>query len=823
MSSIAVFLTICFCLLCPFLTHAQGSRYVYQEPISEVVNSRYDELHPVISQDGNLLFFTIRFHPKNIGGELDPGDIWISELKKNGQWSKPENAGELWNNSGYNILYRFFDSGQKALLLSQNEANKPTLAVSSLFDNNWTKPKTIKIQSFYNRSGHLSATISNDGQVLILSMESFNTLGYEDLYVSFRENDSVYSRPVSMGNILNTKFQEMTPHLSDDGLTLYFASNGHGGYGGRDIYASQRLDDTWLHWSEPANLGAGVNSQGIELSFYESSVHPFAYVSSTQNSRGMGDLFRMTITDAQLLASNNDSPRIVRPSQAETVIVSENKELEINVIEEAKVEIETAKEIITVAATNEEKREVFTGQTLSIPKNAIQSQNSSTLNNSSRNLSAVSIDKVSSKFSGRVLNANSNEALVASIKFDNNDEIITNSDGDFELLIKSSQSLKGWITADGMKPLSIEIGANQSFAEYKLSEIGSLSLLTNINQLTNLPSSQLVFQTQIDAVTLRNSQRLKWEIKDEESKEELEISWQWTVGNTSKEKGITSTDGVIILAGNDIISSRIILEAPGYASQTITVANNLLDEQIIYLKKASAGTSKLRNMNFIVSISKPILDGRKIAEFNTNTVPKQPYTINTMDTKGLKLSNVKVSDVEIGEEPIAFSISEGLVSFSLPIAEKPKKLKVISSGYFPQTIQAIDWDAGNHIDLNLEKIEIGAEFILSTLEFEQSTISFTDSTVIEELDRLADMLLTTAGLEIQLTGYTDNQGLARENMDLSSERAMAVKNYLISKGIATSRIEARGLGSANPIASNQSPETRKLNRRVEVTIVKIEE
>jgi outer membrane protein OmpA-like peptidoglycan-associated protein len=152
--------------------------------------------------------------------------------------------------------------------------------------------------------------------------------------------------------------------------------------------------------------------------------------------------------------------------------------------------------------------------------------------------------------------------------------------------------------------------------------------------------------------------------------------------------------------------------------------------------------------------------------------------------------------------------------------QKPERLKVLAAGHFPQWIEAESWSANPHQEMVLTPIRAGENFVLSRLVFEQGTINFSDSTVIEELDRLVDMMQSTEELEILLTGYTDNQGIVRENMELSRERADAVKAYLVSKGIPQERIETQGLGPSNPIASNANPETRALNRRVECTIVK---
>ncbi|HWR99585.1 MAG TPA: OmpA family protein, partial [Prolixibacteraceae bacterium] len=75
-----------------------------------------------------------------------------------------------------------------------------------------------------------------------------------------------------------------------------------------------------------------------------------------------------------------------------------------------------------------------------------------------------------------------------------------------------------------------------------------------------------------------------------------------------------------------------------------------------------------------------------------------------------------------------------------------------------------------------------------------------------------------AETNIDIFGYTDITGTPEYNLKLSAERAAAVKNYLISKGIEASRMKTTGLGIADPIASNDTEEGKSQNRRVEFAI-----
>jgi len=85
------------------------------------------------------------------------------------------------------------------------------------------------------------------------------------------------------------------------------------------------------------------------------------------------------------------------------------------------------------------------------------------------------------------------------------------------------------------------------------------------------------------------------------------------------------------------------------------------------------------------------------------------------------------------------------------------------------------------------------------------------------LDRVAELLINK-NFSLKLAGHTDNTGSNALNMRLSKERAESVKAYLVSKGANASRIEAVGYGSSQPIATNDTPEGRQQNRRVEFTL-----
>lgn len=86
------------------------------------------------------------------------------------------------------------------------------------------------------------------------------------------------------------------------------------------------------------------------------------------------------------------------------------------------------------------------------------------------------------------------------------------------------------------------------------------------------------------------------------------------------------------------------------------------------------------------------------------------------------------------------------------------------------------------------------------------------------LIRVADKLKACPAANVTVNGYTDNAGSEAINIPLSTQRATAVAEYIITNGVARARVTVKGLGSANPIAGNDTPEGRAKNRRAEIVV-----
>ena len=275
------------------------------------VNSVYDEQNPRLNPDGSQLYFTRSGHPDNVGGLIDRGDIWVARKNSDGSWGTPQNAGHLINPRGLNGVVGFSANGKTMYLLNHFEPDgqgggklRNGIAKSTRKNGAWSTPERVKITYFKNNSEYISAFISPDERVMVLSLRAFQTFGNEDIYVTFRQTDGSWGQPRNLGSTINTDSEEWSPFLSADKSILYFSSNGHGGEGSRDVFASRRLDDSWVNWSKPINLGTKVNTKGVELGYFIPASGELAYFSSTRNSEGFGDLFSHPLSALEKIADN---------------------------------------------------------------------------------------------------------------------------------------------------------------------------------------------------------------------------------------------------------------------------------------------------------------------------------------------------------------------------------------------------------------------------------------------------------------------------------------------------------------------------------------
>ena len=165
----------------------------------------------------------------------------------------------------------------------------------------------------------------------------------------------------------------------------------------------------------------------------------------------------------------------------------------------------------------------------------------------------------------------------------------------------------------------------------------------------------------------------------------------------------------------------------------------------------------------------------------------------------------------------------GLYFITLPVG-RDYTLSVNRKGYLPFTelYSLVNKEADSVYvkNIGLQPLAINASFTFKNIGF-TSNASILPETAAIELNKLVALLNENGTLQVQISGHTDNTGNEVENKNLSANRALSIVNFLIEKGISKNRLDYKGYGSSQPIASNDNPEGRARNRRTSVEITKL--
>lgn len=241
-----------------------------------------------LSQDGNKIFFC--------ANESDKEQIY-SATKTGQNWGQAVIEPALSTNERFNFVEAVYGDW---LLKGGNQYNKALGETGfQLYKSSGYEPgQLIKVAAYNNYGDTADATLSSDMQTLVMAVESDFTQGGSDLYFAQRKADGSYGMLQSMGKIINSADEEITPQLLPDNRTLLFSSSGFSSYGNYDLYVSYRLDDTWKNWSEPINLGPKINSDSFEISpYYDAANQRLYYVKSVD---GLPQIYWIDLAAAEL-------------------------------------------------------------------------------------------------------------------------------------------------------------------------------------------------------------------------------------------------------------------------------------------------------------------------------------------------------------------------------------------------------------------------------------------------------------------------------------------------------------------------------------------
>ncbi len=222
-------------------------------------------------------------------------------------------------------------------------------------------------------------------------------------------------------------------------------------------------------------------------------------------------------------------------------------------------------------------------------------------------------------------------------------------------------------------------------------------------------------------------------------------------------------------------------------------------------KSESSLTFDYNSSNFILSATTDSKTNSDLFFYaDTKTLINVTFNLNSEISKGYLYHN---------SDTIPFSSNV----FGFPIdSDDTYNFKFVVDNYFIKDT-AFVIDKSVEISINLDEIKSGSRVVLKNLIFKQSSTDLEDESLLYLRD-LLHLFRIDPDIQITIEGHTDNRGGFRSNIKLSRERSEVIKNFLVINGIKKSQIKVKGLGPTKPRFSNDSEESRKLNRRVEIFI-----
>lgn len=266
------------------------------ENMGSSINTPYPEFNPFIPEDESFMVFTTK-RPDCLGLQLDydgykTADIYRAREKK-GEFIEARNIGSAVNTEWVEECVGISADGTELLVYIDNFDGFDDVYMSPrkgrFFDDYVTLGDNVNTQYV-----EVAASMTVDGSRLFIAREAPGGNGGTDIYVSRRLPNGRWSKATSLGDVINTKYNESFPHMMADMKTLYFCSEGHTSMGGFDIFTST-WDELTQTWSTPRNIGYPVNTVDDDFTLSYSNSLRYAYGAYFRpDGFGEKDIYRVT-------------------------------------------------------------------------------------------------------------------------------------------------------------------------------------------------------------------------------------------------------------------------------------------------------------------------------------------------------------------------------------------------------------------------------------------------------------------------------------------------------------------------------------------------
>lgn len=266
------------------------------------INSKQSDFGPAFYKDG-LVFATGR--PTGSKDKIDGWtgqtylDLFMSQSNLSDEWGEAQKLNG-WNRSKFHDGPACFTNKSKKMYFTRNtkqKASKDKTSSLSIFSSTWlgdewSSPKELEMGSKKQKYSAAHPSANEKGDVIYFTSDMYGGYGGKDIYRVKRRN-GVWGAPENMGKKINTEGDEMFPFIHEDG-TLYFASNGHGGFGGLDVNFSRPMEDGT--WGDVQNIGYPINSSRDDFGLILTEDKQTGFIASNrENGKGSDDIYMIHI------------------------------------------------------------------------------------------------------------------------------------------------------------------------------------------------------------------------------------------------------------------------------------------------------------------------------------------------------------------------------------------------------------------------------------------------------------------------------------------------------------------------------------------------
>lgn len=262
------------------------------------VNSPYDDFINAVSVDNSSLILTVKAPPSYHNAEYgtrETEDFYISYKDSSG-WQKAVNLGPPINTPGNEGALTLSPDGRYIIFAGCDRPDnngRCDLYFSKREGGNWSEAYNLGTM-VNTKAWESQPSVSSDGKTIFFASNREGGMGFTDIWFTTISDDGTLTKPVNMGDVINTSGSEMAPFIHPDGKTLYFSSDGHLGMGGKDFFVTRKIYDTT--WSKPQNLGYPINTWADEMTLLVGPEGKLAYFSSDKlGGEGRYDVYAFNL------------------------------------------------------------------------------------------------------------------------------------------------------------------------------------------------------------------------------------------------------------------------------------------------------------------------------------------------------------------------------------------------------------------------------------------------------------------------------------------------------------------------------------------------